>query len=240
MTNGWSESADAWIAEMGERGDFSREFVLDPAIRERLCGRRFGRALDVGCGEGRLCRLLAGEGIEAVGVDPTEALLAEARRRDPTGDYRLGRAEELAFEDESFDLVVSCLTLIGIDDISRAIPEMARVLRPGGSLLIANLANFFSAGLDTDLGWTIDEKGEKLAYRIDDYFRERPIWAEWNGIRVRNWHRPLGAYFSLLLGAGLRLTHFSEPEPRGGGGDRMANYMRMPYLVLMEWSKAAP
>jgi ubiquinone/menaquinone biosynthesis C-methylase UbiE len=49
-------------------------------------------------------------GIKTVGIDPTEKLLRQARRRDPNGDYRLGRAEALEFPDHSFDLVVSYLT----------------------------------------------------------------------------------------------------------------------------------
>ena len=51
-------------------------------------------------------------GIAATGIDPTAALLAEARRRDPAGDYRSGRAEALDLPDRTFDLVVSYLSLI--------------------------------------------------------------------------------------------------------------------------------
>ncbi|MBY6240222.1 class I SAM-dependent methyltransferase [Methylosinus sp. Sm6] len=222
---------------MGEHGDFGREFILDPALRDRLARRSFARALDVGCGEGRLCRMLREFGVEAVGIDPTEPLLDEARRRDPTGDYRHGRAEELAFDDESFDLVISCLTLIDIDDASRAIAEMARVLRPGGILLIANLTSFGTAGIGEGLGWAENAEGEKAHFRIDNYLQEKPLRVSWRGISVTNWHRPLGSYFSALLGAGLRLEHFSEPTPRGCAPDLIASYERMPYFLLMEWSK---
>src|SRR5690606_16488180 len=128
MSDGWKESAEAWIASMGESGDFGRQFILDAPMLARVRKGGFDRALDVGCGEGRFCRLLRGEGIETIGIDPTEALLEQARRRDPSGDYRLGRAEKLDFADGSFDLVVSYLTLIDIEDIDAAIFEMARVL----------------------------------------------------------------------------------------------------------------
>jgi ubiquinone/menaquinone biosynthesis C-methylase UbiE len=86
----------------------------------------FWTALDVGCGEGRFCRMLQVAGISTVGIDPTEELLRQARRRDPKGDYRIGRAEALEFPDRSFDLVVSYLTFIDIGDIERAVAEMAR------------------------------------------------------------------------------------------------------------------
>src|ERR1700739_479760 len=142
---GWAESAAAWITDIGEEGDYGRACVLDRPMLERIHGRRFATALDVGCGEGRFCRMLQVAGISTVGIDPTEELLGQARRRDPKGDYLIGRAEALEFPDRSFDLVVSSLTLIDIDEVDRAIAEMARVLRPGGTLLIANLTSFATA-----------------------------------------------------------------------------------------------
>ena len=82
MSDGWKESARAWIAEMGDQGDFGRRYVVDPVMRQRLEGRGFRKGLDVGCGEGRFCRIMQSYGIETVGIDPTPALLAQARRLD--------------------------------------------------------------------------------------------------------------------------------------------------------------
>jgi ubiquinone/menaquinone biosynthesis C-methylase UbiE len=144
MNNGWEHSAQAWIDSMGERGDWGREHVLDPVMRSRVAAGRFACALDVGCGEGRFCRMLKAAGVAATGIDPTHRLVEAARRRDPSGDYRLGCAERLEFEPASFDLVVSYLTLVDMADFRMAISEMARVLKPGGSLLIANLTGFTS------------------------------------------------------------------------------------------------
>jgi hypothetical protein len=55
---GWAESAAAWITDIGEEGDYGRACVLDRPMLERIHGRRFATALDVGCGEGRFCRML--------------------------------------------------------------------------------------------------------------------------------------------------------------------------------------
>lgn len=236
MSNGWDESAAAWITDMADRGDYGREFVLDAPMLDRVRARRFERALDVGCGEGRFCRMMQAQGIRTVGADPTVALIQEARRRDPEGVYTLGRGESLPFGDRSFDLVVSYLTLIDIPDVGAATREMARVLRPGGVLLIANLNSFVTAAEDG--GWTREPDGERR-FRIDHYLEERPEWVSWRGIRIRNWHRPLGHYMALLLAERLILRHFREPEPRGGGADRAERYRRVPWFVLMEWEKPA-
>ncbi|MEO8373876.1 MAG: class I SAM-dependent methyltransferase [Sphingomonas bacterium] len=231
MSDGWTESARAWIADMGEKGDFGRACVLDRPMLERACDRRFATALDVGCGEGRFCRMLAARGIRTVGIDPTEVLIDEAKRRDPEGDYRIGRAEQLDFPDGSFDLVVSYLSLIDIPDLPAAIAEMARVLRPGGSLLIANLTSFNTAAQRSF--------GARLGLRpaVDHYLVERAEWVSWRGIRIQNWHRPLSTYMALLLGAGLELRHYAEPSPYAGDSLRIAQYRRAPWFLIMEWRK---
>ena len=234
MSNGWAESAGAWIASMGERGDWGREHVLDPAMLARLDGRHFEHALDVGCGEGRFCRILKNRGIQVVGIDPTEPLLDAAISKDPAGDYRLAEAEDLPFADNSFDLVVSYLTLIDIAEFRQAINEMVRVLVPGGTLLVANLTSMGTSGAST--GWIRDGEGRLLHWPVDRYSAEYSMRSEWAGIRIVNWHRPLSAYMSAFLQAGLDLVHFDEPAALGGGKDKMDRYHRMPWFNLMEWA----
>lgn len=235
MSDGWAESAEAWIADMGEDGDASRRWILDPVMLGRVAGRGFATALDVGCGEGRFCRKMGDLGIRPVGIDPTEALIAHARQADPSGDYRLGRAEELPFEAERFDLVVSYLSLIDIADSDRAIAEMARILRPGGTLLVANLTSFTTACGET--GWVRDKTGDRLYYPVDNYLETRSYWVSWRGIRIRNWHRPLSAYMARFLDEGLILRMFDEPEPIGGDPESIATDRRVPWFYVMEWQK---
>lgn len=234
-TDGWIDSADAWIASLGGEGDYARRYVLDAPMLRLASAPSPRRALDIGCGEGRFCRMLREQGIDAVGIDPTPALLVRARDLDPEGDYREGRAESLDFEDDAFDLVVSYLSLIDIADVAAAIPEMARVLRPGGRLLIANLTAFDTASMD-GLGWITTSNG-RSAFAFDRYLEERPERVSWKGITITNWHRPLSAYMSLLLDAGLILRHFAEPGPQGGDAARGDRYRRAPWLMMMEWEK---
>jgi len=236
MSDGWQESADAWVASQGSEGDFGRRWVMDAPMLERVRRRTYTRALDVGCGEGRFCRMLKAEGITTVGIDPAPALIDHARRFDPEGDYRVEAAEALGFQDGSFDLVVSYLSLIDIPDVRAAIAEMARVLAPGGSLLIANLAGYNSAADANDLGWATLTDGRR-AHAMDHYLEEKAAWIAWKGIRIQNWHRPLSTYMTLLLEQGLTLTHFAEPPAHGGDPVRQAHYNRAPWFMMMEWAK---
>ena len=228
---GWDASAEAWLAAMGEGGDWARTEVLDAPMLERVRRLTPGNALDVGCGDGRFCRLLRSEGIAAAGVDPVAAFVEAARARDPGGDYRVARAETLPFDDGAFDLVVSYLSLVDIPDLSRAVDEMARVLRPGGALLVANLASHNTAGR-----WLRDEAGRRAGYLVDDYLEERDIVQDWKGIRIVNRHRPLASYMQAFLAAGLTLAWFDEPAP-APVDEKARNYRRLPWFVAMEWRK---
>ncbi len=238
MTNGWEASAAAWIASVGEDGDFGRRYVLDPVMVRLALASRPKTMLDVGCGEGRFCRMLAKHGVAATGIDPTRALIAEARRRDPAGTYIEADAAKLPFDDGAFDLVVSYLSLIDIPDAAAAISEMARVLKPGGRLLIANSTAMNTAGDSEGLGWARDADGAKTHFRIDNYLQERAQWIEWKGIRILNHHRPLSTYMRLLLEQGLRLTFFDEPRPSADAPARANDYVRAPWFMVMEWAKA--
>lgn len=221
---------------MGERGDFGRRYVLDPVMLPRALARSPRRVLDVGCGEGRFCRALESHGIATVGIDPTPGLLDAARAHEERGALVRGFAERLPFRTETFDLVVSYLSLIDIPDIEAGITEMARVLAPGGTLLIANLNSFNTACADG--GWVKDEEGRRLHYPIDHYLTERAMWIEYRGIRIVNHHRPLSTYLRCLLGCGLTLSYFDEPAPVADAPpSRADNYRRAPWFLVMEWTK---
>jgi ubiquinone/menaquinone biosynthesis C-methylase UbiE len=111
-----------------------------------LSGARPGdRALDIGCGTGFFTRAMAeavAPGGTALGVDPDEEVLVQARRKTrPTNcTFARGTAEALDAPDAAYDLVVSSLMMHHLPEQMRprAIREMFRVLRPGGRVLIAD------------------------------------------------------------------------------------------------------
>jgi len=116
------------------------------ALVEASGARGGDRVLDVGCGTGYFARLLAqavGPQGSVVGVDAAPEMTAYAGRRAsrlPNVRFQPGAAERLAFEDGEFDVVVSSLMMHHLPDEARplAVREMRRVLRPGGTLLLAD------------------------------------------------------------------------------------------------------
>lgn len=233
--NGWLSSSQAWLGRMPETGDFAREFILDRPMLERARLSRANTMLDIGCGDGRFCRMAKELPLKATGIDPVEPFIQQARQIDPDGNYLTGFAEALPFEAEEFDIAVFYLSLIDIDDMRTAIQEAVRVVRPGGTILIANLTSFFTS--NSTIGWVKDDDGREY-HPLGTYLEEKSDWFEWDGLRVRNWHRPLNAYMSALLDAGLTLTYFDEPKPSGGPEDRVQRYHQTPFTMMMEWRKS--
>jgi SAM-dependent methyltransferase len=96
------------------------------------------RILDVGCGTGSLSRTLlaAGKAVSVVGVDPAEDYVAFARQgaADSRATFQVSAAESLPFPDESFDAAMALLVLQEFDDPGRAVREMARTTRRGGTV----------------------------------------------------------------------------------------------------------
>jgi ubiquinone/menaquinone biosynthesis C-methylase UbiE len=107
--------------------------------REWVCSRAAGRVLEVAIGTGRNLPFYPPEAT-VTGVELSPAMLAIARHRAAAlgreVDLREADAQALPFDDATFDTVVCTLSLCAIPDHARAIAEMARVLRPGGKLLL--------------------------------------------------------------------------------------------------------
>ena len=100
------------------------------------------RVLDIGCGTGDDVREMAGfvgTGGQAVGIDPSRALIAESMRRAEGStlpvEFRLGEVCKLDFPDAAFDRIRTDRVLIFVPEIEVALKEMLRVLRPGGRLV---------------------------------------------------------------------------------------------------------
>jgi ubiquinone/menaquinone biosynthesis C-methylase UbiE len=109
--------------------------------RPWVCGRAVGEVLEVAVGTGRNLPFYP-DGTRLTAVDWSPAMLGVARERAAAlgrdVDLRQGDAQSLDFPDSSFDTVLCALGLCAIPDDRRAVTEMARVLRPGGRLLLVD------------------------------------------------------------------------------------------------------
>jgi len=164
----------------------AEEAVVLPRLQELFAPGAV--ALDAGCGTGRHAESLADIGYQVIGTDLTPAMLELARVKVPSADFREGLFEALPVEDESVDLITSALAVCHAEDLDAVFAEFARVLRPGGRVLISDPHP--SGG---NLGGQAFFQGEG---------NDRPF--------VRNRAHPLSSYVAAMIGSGFRIENLIE------------------------------
>jgi ubiquinone/menaquinone biosynthesis C-methylase UbiE len=142
------EQARDLLARLERRGRVSDEIATRAAYLDLLGLRPGERVLDVGCGSGVVTRDVAARirpGGRVVGLDPNRAFLVVARELAGAAgvledvEFRHGDARALPFGDAEFDAALAVTALSHVPEGERAIPEMARVVRPGGRVGVFDL-----------------------------------------------------------------------------------------------------
>jgi SAM-dependent methyltransferase len=161
----------------------------EPAVRSLVDHLPVGRALDAACGTGRHARYLVDLGHKVVGVDITPAMLTVARGAVPEADFYEADLRAIPEEDSQFALVVCGLALAHVAELDKAAGELARVLAPGGHLIVSVLHP-----LQAFLGWHApfeDDAGNRR------FVREHP--------------HTHADYLAAFQTAGLAVGHCVEP-----------------------------
>ena len=117
-------------------------------IRDTFAPLSGKRILDIGCGPGTLARRLVDAGAAVTGIDPGAAALARARASVPEARFEAATGESLPFPEASFDGAVMLNALHHVPDPAAALGEAARVLAPGGLLVVVEplaQGSFFDA-----------------------------------------------------------------------------------------------
>jgi SAM-dependent methyltransferase len=135
-TEEWARRGSSFGAVAASYAEHRPDYPVE-AVRWCVApvGRDFGslRVLDLGAGTGKLTAMLAELGSDVTAVEPDPAMLAELRRGLPSVRALSGSAERIPLPDASVDAVL-CGQSLHWFDMSRALPEIARVLVPGGTL----------------------------------------------------------------------------------------------------------
>ena len=113
---------------------------LDRCWRKRAVQGLHGKVLDVACGTGDMAMELLRQGCSVTGVDLSKEMMAIAKRKAPQAEYRLADVERLPFGDASFDAVTCAFGVRNFVHLEQGLSEMLRVLKPGGRMVILELA----------------------------------------------------------------------------------------------------
>src|SRR5882724_2823411 len=161
--------------------------------------------LDVGCGLGDTIRMIAeivGQNGRAVGIDQSETMLAEARKRSQDSpvpiEFKHCKAQSLDFPDNTFDGCRADRVLIYVDDPRAALGEMARVTKPGGRVV-----NF-------EPDWqtmVLDVPDKKLTRRITDFWCDS-LPNAWMGRQLPRLQKDVGLIDTTVFGLTLTLPTY--------------------------------
>lgn len=245
IKNRWNKAADAWDDFVSSGKDYYKEKILLPTTLALLPknSRNNKKALDLCCGEGYYSRILKHKGYEVVGVDISEKLVEIAKSKDNTIPYYCCDASNLdIFSNNNFDLVICAMALQDSPNYKKIINEVYRILKFKGHFIFSISHPCFS--FEKLGGWERDDFGNKLYFKMDNYFIEDKKEVRWNMPRLKyqfttmTHHRTISTYFNYLIKAGFFIDNITEPFFKGDDQNNIyKESIRIGYFLFLKCRK---
>ncbi|MDV4150759.1 class I SAM-dependent methyltransferase [Clostridium sp. AL.422] len=199
------------------------------------------RVLDLGCGFGWHCKYaIENNAIEAIGVDLSEKMLERAKEinGDKAIKYINLSIEEVKFDSEYFDTVISSLAFHYVKNFDKVCQNVYDMLKDDGDFIFSVEHPIFTAYGNQE--WYYNEEGNKLHWPIDNYFYEGIRETNFLGECVRKYHKTLTTYINSLLKCGFTIREVIEPTPTKEMLDKfedMTEELRRPMMLLISAKK---
>lgn len=214
----WGKVA-GWYNQMLEDGeDTYQEKLIKPNLLRILDPHQGQEILDVGCGQGFFARELAKAGAKVVGIDIAGELIKIAKEKSGKNEtYLVLSAEKMAsLSAGRFDSAICVLALQNIKNLSSAVGEISRVLKPAGRCVLVLNHPAFRVPNASD--WGFDESAKVQYRRVDKYLSEISQEVDMTqGIKnisqkkfTVSFHHPLQVYFKAFAKAGLLVIRLEE------------------------------
>jgi len=243
-TKSWELIAQDWT-KFAEMNDYRNFFLIPHTIK--LIGNIAGKSiLDLGCGEGGYARILAKKGAKVTAIDGSTKLIEiakeKAKQEGLSITFLVKNAKSLdGINDNYFDIALSAMSLMEVEDYENTIKEVWRVLKSDGEFFISTLHPCFTG---KDIRWQKGQNGELLFVRVDNYFDKTP-WEEFidpkkfkNKVTFR--HMPLQDLINPLLKHGFKLMKLYEPVPTSEQkrlSYRIPKLARVPMFLFLKLKK---
>jgi len=184
------DAYDGWSARYDDpdNGYFAMDETELLPMLDRLPA---GVAVDAACGTGRYAAHLAARRHEVHGFDTSPGRLALARQKMPDGHFGLADMAAMPMADGSADVVVNTLAMTHVEDLGPVFAEAARLLRPGGHLVVSDVRGYYVGSDRTPL--VEETPAGEIGY-------------------IRSWSHPTSSYLRAAIPSGLRVRDCREIE----------------------------
>lgn len=245
MDNEWDVAAKNYSQLVGESGDLWRQMLNNPVILHELEGlHEGGKVLDLGCGEGYLLRLLSSRNFALIGVDNSQALLDEAKRKQSPGKLMLGDITKPLTIEHDFDVAITNMVLMSVPELKPVYQNVYNCLKKEGKFIITvvhpvcrrPIAEFAKTPLDKILRRDPFLKISNNYMKLAAY--PRRILQCVNA--TTNWHHSISEYIQTALDCGFKLIKVDELAPSSEDLEKwhqpkfLAKYPNLLFMVFIK------
>ncbi len=207
------------------------------SLKEMLPDFSDKRVLDLGCGYGWHCQYAIDNNARSVVViDISKKMIEKAKKLTNTNliNYIVMPLEDIDFSDNSFDIVISSLTLHYVESFEDILNKISKMLVSGKTFVFSVEHPIFTAqGLQD---WHYDKTGKAVHWPVDNYFNEGLRNASFLGEQVSKYHKTLTTYLNGLIKANFEIISIVEPTPSIEAMNiilKMQKELRRPMMLLV-------
>ena len=222
----------AGYAEWAATYDISRNPMFlaeEPIVHELLARYPVGTALDAACGTGRHAAYLAPLGHQVTGIDSTPEMLEMAKAKVPAAQFETGDLTAIPLSDGAMDTAVCSLALTHCADLGPPIRELARVVRPGGHVVISDVHPLM------------------VLLGVHGGYRRQPERSKGSSGTTSTWHRTILPCFKTRDSTSSNALSLSGEDPEIatiGFAEQMPDLMEaavrgLPIVIVWELKKGA-
>ncbi len=222
------DSVTEWYDQLvGDEGSEYHQKVILPGVLRMLPDGEGLSILDVACGQGVMCRQLAGRGHHVVGIDAAAGLIEAAKRREEAERlgvrYVMGDATKLeemrspVLDAQRFDAITIVLAIQNMTPLTPVWKGCHGLLNAGGKLVVVMMHPCFRVPRGSD--WIWDERTGTQGRVVKEYLGSKQVEIDMHpgrsaagkgSVKTVTFHRPLQAYVNTLGNAGLLVDHVEE------------------------------
>lgn len=218
------------------------DVLEQPALRVLLPRLEGKRVLDIGCGMGQFVAHCAQQGaLKVIGADISNKMIEYAKQnnKDENTEFICSAIEDLQFESQSFDLIVSSLVLHYVKDYREVVSNIHRWLHTEG-IFIFSIEHPMVTSQNPMEGWGCNEQGQKVCWPVDHYGEEGERNQSWFIDGVIKYHRKIATVVNELMEEGFQIERMEEPEATAEAlaeRPELGEHSRRPPFLLVKCKK---